>query len=426
MSTDRLYRRDVYMTECEAEIISVSSANDGIILEFDQSVFFPEGGGQSCDKGQIYTKNGKVYDIVDVQEDGEKVLHKVASSDIPAELAAGEKVSMKIDWARRFDNMQRHCGEHILSGIFYREFGGVNRGFHMGEDYLTIDISLEENPNFKEVTWEMAKHAELCANEVVWSNAPVTVHYFATKKDAEKFPMRKKLEIEENISIVCVGDPSDPSDSVACCGTHPATAGQIGLIKIWKVEPNKGMYRIYCEAGKRAYLDYQKKHDLVTSIGVKYSAGPDDLLDKMAVADEKVKAAKTELHNMRKLVLDARTSDIEAALENADPQAINNGAPNAQGKMLVRSYDDLKAQDVFNIGKGFIGKTDKLVVLAALEENTLFLFSDGKHFDCGKIIKDNASIYNGKGGGKADNARAVFPSKEYLDTFIDLLDKHLR
>ena len=105
---------------------------------------------------------------------------------------------------------------------------------------------------------------------------------------------------------------------------------------------------------------------------------------------------------------------------------MNNGAPSAQGKMLVRSYDDLKAQDIFNIGKGFIGKTDKLVVLAAPLENTLFLFSDGKHFDCGKIIKDNASIYNGKGGGKADNARAVFPNKEYLDTFIDLLDKHLR
>ena len=424
--TERLYRNDVYMTECEAVITNIETKDGRVILEFDRSVFFPEGGGQSCDLGFIANygqgqssagkkKDAPVFNVTDVQENGERVLHTIETGD-PGVFRTGDAVTMKIDWDRRFDNMQRHCGEHILSGIFYREFGGVNRGFHMGDDYMTIDISLEEKPEFKEVTWDMAKHAELCANEVIWSNAPVTVHYFATKKDAETFPMRKKLEIEENISIVCVGDPSDPSDSVACCGTHPAYAGQIGLIKIWKVEPNKGMFRIYCEAGKRAYLDYQKKHDLVTVIGNKYSAGPDDLLDKMAAHDEKSKAMRQELGQMRRMVAEARIKDIELGLRELDPKA----------KMIVRIYDDLRPDDLMNIGKAFIGNTDKLVALATLTENVVMLFSDGKSFDCGRLIKENAPIYNGKGGGRNDNARALFPSQEYLETFLDLLEKHIR
>lgn len=425
--TERLYRHDVYMKECTAQITNIDYKDNLVLLEFDRSVFFPEGGGQSCDKGTVtLLSDGKggnrTFNVTDVQEyDADTVVHTVEAPDRNV-FTIGDSVSMKIDWERRFDNMQRHCGEHILSGIFYREFGGVNRGFHMGDDYMTIDISLEEKPEYSEITWEMAKHAELCANEVIWANAPVTVHYFKTRKEAEHFPVRKKLAIEENISIVCVGDPSNPSDSVACCGTHPAAAGQVGLIKIWKVEPNKKMFRIYCEAGKRAYLDYEKKHDLITVIGNKYSAGADDLLSKMASHDEKNKAMRQELASMRKIIAEMRINEIKAALDKLE----NGASSEKRTPLYTHFYDDLRADDLMTIGKAFIGNTRHLIALASSAENVIMLFSDGKSFDCGKLIKENAPIYNGKGGGRADNARALFPNREYLETFLDLLEKHLR
>ena len=326
MKTIKLYQQDVYMKECEAEIISAEKTDDGgsgaILLEFDRTVFFPTGGGQSCDRGQVFIladgarENAEaVFEIIDVFENGDRILHRAVPRNADAEFpAAGTRVLQKIDWERRFDNMQRHCGEHILSGMFYREFGGVNRGFHMGDDYMTIDISLEEKPEFKMLTWDMAKHAELCANEVIWRNEPVITRRFETREEAAGMPLRKALAIDEDITIVCVGSTENASDCVACCGTHPSSAGQIGLIKIWKIEPNKGMFRVYCEAGKRAYLDYEKKHDIITAIGNKYSAGIDDLEDKMAASEEKNKALRFELGAMRKIVIDSRIADIQNEL----------------------------------------------------------------------------------------------------------------
>lgn len=494
MKTVKLYQQDVYMKECKAEIVSAEKSDDGgrstVLLEFDRTVFFPTGGGQSCDRGQVFIladgvrENSEdrtdanasevIFEIIDVFENGDRVLHRAVPRDnaqacsISADSAvnaadtafpvAGTRVLQKIDWEHRFDNMQRHCGEHILSGMFYREFGGVNRGFHMGYDYMTIDISLEEKPEFKTLTWEMAKHAELCANEVIWRNEPVTVHRFETREEAAEMPLRKALAIDEDISIVCVGSTENASDCVACCGTHPSSAGQIGLIKIWKIEPNKGMFRVYCEAGKRAYLDYEKKHDIITAIGNKYSAGIDDIEEKMTIAEEKNKAVRFELGNMRKIVIDSRIADIQSELvgnissNDNERSSFDSNASTAlqQSPLVIRKYSDMKPDDLMHIGKPFIGTVDKsdkshasaavgksnksgasgaadkLIVLADMNTNTVMLFSDGKHFDCGKLVKENAPIYNGKGGGRQDNARAVFPSAEYLDTFIDLLGKHLR
>ena len=445
MKTERVYQKDVYMKECAARIISCEPTDGGILLEFDKTIFFPTGGGQSCDTGFIYilgdenskaknTADTKIaaFEIVSVFEDGKRVMHRAIplydncpaaeAADVSARSASlnladiGMRVLQKIDWERRFDNMQRHCGEHILSGMFYSKFGGVNRGFHMGEAYMTIDISLEKNPAYNTLTWDMAKEAELAANEVIWNDRQITTHRFKTREEASAMPLRKALTIDEDISIVCIGSIENASDCVACCGTHPSSAGQVGLIKIWKIEPNKGMFRIYCEAGRRAYLDYEKKHDIITAMENKYSAGTDDLEEKMAIADEKAKAVRMELAAMRKIVIDSRTADIEN-----ERQQDGHSSP-----LIVRRYNDIKPDDLLHIGKPFIGSIGKLLVLADTNSNTVMLFSDGKRFDCGRLIKENAPIYNGKGGGRADNARAIFPNAEYLETFIDLLDKHLR
>ena len=450
--TIRLYQQDVDLRENDAVILSLLTDPQEIaalgikdktvqcLCVLDQSVFFPEGGGQPSDRGTIdgyaVCHTRELDDIVYHQIDLEAC--KAAGLTEPSSyFTPGRRVHCEIDWNRRFDNMQRHCGEHILSGMFFREYGGVNRGFHMGDDYMTIDISLEEKPEFTELTMDMALHVERLANEAIWNNLPVITRRFATKAEAEQLPLRKKLAIERDISIVCVGDPTDPADSVACCGTHPKFAGQIGLIKIWKVEANKGMFRVYCEAGQRALQDYDTKHEILTKLNHKYSANTYDLLEKVRIAEDKMSAVRTELHQLKQSVIRQRSQMIKGDLELL-AAGITGGqaapgeqtAPSAlQGTylngILLYEFNDMKVDDLLTIGRPLLDEIKKLVLILDGQSNTLLLFSNGE-IDCGKLVKENASIYHGKGGGNKNSARALFDKREYVETFIDLIEKHLR
>lgn len=412
MKTQRLFKEDVYMKEAEAVITSLAEANGRrTAVTLDKTIFFPTGGGQSCDKGTIAG-----FQVVDVYEDekADDIVHVLDCSPEDIEGLAAYKeqngVQLILDWEHRFDNMQRHCGEHILSGMFFREYGGVNRGFHMGDQYMTIDISLEAMPEFTTITWEMAKHVEECANEAIWQNQPVITRHFDTKKEAENLPLRKALALEKDITIVCVGSVENPADCVACCGTHPATAGQVGLIKIFKVESNKGMFRIYFEAGKRAFLKYQNELDTLTTLANSLSAGTDDVLSKYHAQVEKNKESRNQLHFLKKEVIARETADIAEALERGEN---------------VRRYHILSLDDLTVLAREVSPHVKKIAFLVHEPSHTVFLVSDGS-VDCGKLVKDNAQIYGGKGGGNKTTARAIFTKDEYVDTFIDLIEKHLR
>ena len=412
MKTQRLFKEDVYMKAAEAVITSLAEANGRrTAVTLDKTIFFPTGGGQSCDKGTIAG-----FQVVDVYEDekADDIVHVLDCSPADIEGLAAYKeqngVQLILDWEHRFDNMQRHCGEHILSGMFFREYGGVNRGFHMGDQYMTIDISLEAMPEFTTITWEMAKHVEECANEAIWQNQPVITRHFDTKKEAENLPLRKALTLEKDITIVCVGSVENPADCVACCGTHPATAGQVGLIKIFKVESNKGMFRIYFEAGKRAFLKYQNELDTLTTLANSLSAGTDDVLSKYHAQVEKNKESRNQLHFLKKEVIARETADIAAALERGEN---------------VRRYHILSLDDLTVLAREVSPHAKKIAFLVHEPSYTVFLVSDGS-VDCGKLVKDNAQIYGGKGGGNKTTARAIFTKDEYVDTFIDLIEKHLR
>ena len=411
MKTQRLFKEDVYMKEAEAIITSLSEAKgEYAAVTLDKTIFFPTGGGQSCDKGTIAG-----FQVLDVYEDekADDIIHVLDCTPAEFEHAvspADKPLKLSLDWEHRFDNMQRHCGEHILSGMFFREYGGVNRGFHMGDQYMTIDISLETMPEFTTITWEMAKHVEECANEAIWQNQPVITRHFDTKKEAENLPLRKTLALEKDITIVCVGSVENPADCVACCGTHPSTAGQVGLIKIFKVESNKGMFRIYFEAGKRAFLKYQNELDTLTTLANSLSAGTDDVLSKYHAQVEKNKESRNQLHFLKKEVIARETADIAEALEKGEN---------------VRRYHILSLDDLTVLAREVSPNATKIAFLVHEPSYTVFLVSDGS-VDCGKLVKDNAQIYGGKGGGNKTTARAIFTKDEYVDTFIDLIEKHLR
>ncbi|MGF6376076.1 alanyl-tRNA synthetase [Clostridiales Family XIII bacterium PM5-7] len=400
MNTKRLFRDNVYLTSCSAKVVKIEQQDGKSLVVLDQTVFFPTGGGQSCDIGHI-----AAYDVVDVVETADDIYHYI---DGECALSIGDEVTISINWEHRFDNMQRHCGEHILSGIFYELYGGVNRGFHMGEDYMTIDISLEENPDFTKLSWDMAEKAELAANQAIWGNLPVITRHFDCREDAEGLPLRKALAFDEDITIVCVGAIENPADCVACCGTHPSTSGQVGMIKIYKVEANKGMFRVYFEAGARAFTQYQKRFDVLTTLEKKLSSGPDDLLEKYDAQQEKNKESRNQLYQLKKSVIADEISKIRDSITPA----------------YVKKYDTLSINDILDIGKELSGFIPSVAFLVHEPTNTVLLFSD--QHDCGKLVKENADIYGGKGGGNKNSARAIFSKADYVDTFIDLIEKHLR
>ena len=411
MPTKRIDQMNPYIKELEALVIDVAATQEGLEIVLDQSIFFPESGGQLADKGTIqglyvqgvYEREGIVYHNVVVSED--KSTPKI-----------GDTVNLILDWDFRFDNMQRHCGEHILSGIFFHLYGAVNRGFHMGEDGMTIDMNLEVDPpsgieSPKAITWEMAMRVEEEANRAIWSNLPVTTRLLDTKDDGASLHLRKALAIDTNIRIVCVGNPDNPSDCVACCGTHPSYSGDVGIIKIFKLENYKGMTRVHFDAGKRGYKRLQEVYDVASRLGVRFSAPIDELEGRINSFEEKNQKSKEELYHIKHSIILERQNEIRNSLSE---------------DIITRKYSDLKSEDLMILGRGLIKEIPKLLLIVSENENTLLLFSNGLTVDCGKLVKENASIYNGKGGGNKESARVLFSKKEYLDTFIDLIEKHLR
>ena len=283
----------------------------------------------------------------------------------------------------------------------------------MGDNYMTIYISLEEDPSFTEITWEMAMKAEMAANQVIWQNLPVITRHFDSKSQAEGLPLRKALAIEEDITIVCVGSVANPSDCVACCGTHPSTAGQVGLIKIYKVESNKGMFRIYFEAGKRALAKYRLQLDTMIQLENSLSAGDEDLMSKYRSQQEKNRQARTQLYLLKKEII------------NRESESLINQMSTDPGRIPVREYSLLSADDLASLAREVSENIPKLLFLVHKPTMTVFLCSDG-HIDCSSLVKDNASIYGGKGGGSRTLARAIFSKEEYVPVFMDLIEKHLR
>ena len=413
MKTKRLFKENPYLCDTEAVILDVMPFEGHKAVILDQTVFFPEGGGQPWDLGRLTIKTGscRSYAVIKVIEHEGEILHVLYTSD---DIPENSRCLLELDWQRRFDSMQRHTGEHIFTGVFDKLFGGTNRGFHMGDDYMTIDISLEDRAKVDTITWDMVKEAELMSNEIIYQDMPMIVRHFDSFEEASKEPMRKPLTIEEDITLVGFGMTDYDWACVACCGTHLKSTAQVGLIKSFKLESNKGMYRIYFDAGRRAFVKYQEEMETLHTLGRKLSAGTEDILSKYDAQMEKNKEKSFQLSMLKKEVVSRECDRIVKAL-----------ADNAYDGLPCERYSILTLDDLTQLGRALSPSIKKVFFLVHEPSTTVLLVSDGKN-NCGKLVKENASIYNGKGGGNDILARAIFTKTEYVDTFMDLIEKHLR
>ncbi len=414
MKTLRLYQKDVYLKETFAEVLAYFSDDSTTHVILDRTIFFPTGGGQPCDKGTI--AGFDVLNVSDKKHHIEKIFSNSGGEDITdindiiihtidtpeVNFKEGDKVPLKINWEHRFDNMQRHCAEHILSGAFFKLFNGANRGFHMGEDYMTIDISIDSLNENNYITWDMAMNAELLANQKVWENLPVHRLHYESKDDIEVTGLRKPVTIASDISIITIGDDNNRADAVACCGTHPARSGEVGLIKIYKLEKNKDMTRVYFDAGRRALVSYQKRLSVLSKLENKLSSGSEGLIEKYDAKLYKHHITVERLKRLSEIIIKDETKRLSEKL--------------ATGKSISSRYESLSVDDLIRLGQSLNGKMPKLLLLVQEEKRIVLLFSD--NINCGQLIKNTANQFHGRGGGKKDFARISFQATEDMNNFI--------
>lgn len=246
-----LFYEDEYMTDFDARVVSCGPSGRGFAVVLDNTAFYPEGGGQPCDRGMLDGAH-----VTDVKRKDGAVIHYTDRA-----LPAGAVVHGTIDWARRFDHMQQHSGEHIVSGLVYHRFGYDNVGFHMNEA-VTIDFN---GP----LSWEEALAIEHEANEVIYRNAASVVTY-PSREELAAIDYRSKKELTGKVRLV----EFPGADICACCGTHVAHAGEIGCIKVTGLMNHRDGVRMTLLCGRRA-MDYLDRiADLNTEIGRLFSVKP--------------------------------------------------------------------------------------------------------------------------------------------------------
>ena len=236
--TQRLYYDDVYMKEFDAKVLRCEASGSNWKIVLDRCAFYPEGGGQSGDRGILADPaSDRMIQVADTQEEGEDIV-LVCDAPVPE----GSSVRGTLDWEYRFDRMQNHSGEHIISGLIHTRLGYNNVGFHMSADRMTIDLD-------GEISEDILQEIEQKANEIVWANVPVRIDTY-TEEEAEEIEFRSKRELHGQIRVVSIPG----ADVCACCGTHVAFTGEIGPIRIVSHVRFKGGIRMELMCGRWAYL----------------------------------------------------------------------------------------------------------------------------------------------------------------------------
>ena len=237
METEKLFYEDSHLKEFTAKVISCKPYKEQYKVVLDRTAFFPEGGGQYADTGMLDDVR-----VLDVHEKEGIIYHTTEKA-----LEAGKTVTGKINWEERFEKMQQHTGEHIVSGLVHERFGYNNVGFHLGSDYCTMDFD-------GTLTKEQLREIELAANQAVWKNIDIVVTY-PSKEELANMDYRSKIEIEGQVRIVTVPG----YDVCACCAPHVKKTGEIGMLKLVNMVNYKGGERITMLCGVRALKDYEAK-----------------------------------------------------------------------------------------------------------------------------------------------------------------------
>ena len=376
--TKKLYDLDAYATEFDAKVISCEQVEEKdrtvyhVLL--DQTLFFPEEGGQSPDKGVLGGCN-----VLDVQIKKDIITHTV---DAPLE--AGASVHGKIDWKHRFNNMQQHSGEHIFSGTVHRKFGYDNVGFHLSDNIVTMDFN-------GVLTEQDASEIEYEVNEIIAKNLPVQVT-FPSKEELADMEYRSKIEIEGQVRIVTIPDV----DVCACCAPHVRQTGEIGMLKIMSLQSHRGGVRISILCGFRALEAFREKDKIVTTLANAFSTNQEKLPELVEKLQNLNQELKYQLADAKQKLMAVKMAEIPAEQETVI--LFESGIDTPVMRNVVNELVE-KHSGICGI---FVG-TD--------EEGYNFIIGSSQK-DCREIAAELREKTGARGGGSAQMIQGSVKEKE--------------
>lgn len=383
--TIKKYYEDPYLQEYQARVLDIIPQDGYYKVITDETIFYPEGGGQPADHGTIDGVR-----IFDVQEKDGVIYHY--AEDRPAEGI----VHMKIDWARRYDLMQQHTGEHVLSGMILRECAGNNKGFHLGAELVTIDIDIPK------MSRELLDRIEEKVNQKILQD--IAVRSDITDADGlSGFPIRKQIAAEGDIRVVSI----EGTDCCACCGIHLRSLAEVRMLKIIKTEQYKGMTRMSFVCGERAVRDYNKRFEITRTLRQEMNSDDEHLLERIIQTKKDLEQAKEEIYGYKLMIAKHLAKECRSA---------SNGS-------VFELFDEIDHEILLHLGD--ILQTDhESLVLGSVKDGRLIARTK-KDIDLGLLFKEGIKDIGGKGGGKGPNAQAIFPNTDMQKRFIAFLKQEL-
>ncbi len=384
MKTEKLYYQDACLREFPAEVLSCESAGEAWKIVLDQTAFYPEGGGQPADHGVLKT-GGREVPVTDVHEKNGQVVHTC-----PAPLEPGTMVTGLLDWARRFDHMQQHSGEHIISGILCRLHHCDNVGFHLGAETVTIDYNAD-------ISWEQALEAERLANEAVWADREAEISY-PLPEELAALEYRSKKELTGRVRIVEFPE----ADRCACCGTHVERAGQVGLVKVLSCQKFREGVRIELLCGARALRYLGGTYDQAKAIGQRLSVKPLEVLGAVERLEAELAADKARIADLE------RTAFAAIAAEQAGRgDVLLFQAPMRPDSL--RRLADAAAKSCGGLAAVFSGE----------EERWSYALVRADGADIAPLVRALNQTLRGRGGGRNGFAQGgVSAAREDIEKFF--------
>ena len=400
MSTEKLYYQDAYIKTFTAQVCSCEPAKNGFSVILDKTAFYPEGGGQPCDLGTLGDAK-----VLDVQEKDGEILHL-------CDRALSGEVTGSIDWDRRFDLMQQHSGEHLLSGLVHRRYGWDNVGFHMGADVLTVDFS-------GIVPQEDLPKLEQQVNEWIWSDVETEI-LWPCEAELPLIPYRSKKALTGAVRIVRFPG----MDDCACCGTHVRRTGEIGLIKLLScVKFHQGV-RVEMIFGKRAADYLSQVFDQNREVSGLLSAKPLETAAAVKRSQEELASLKYELTGWKnryfaekaELLCSGRDTPRSGESSRADSAAQYVGPYGA----ILAFEPGLTPADVQQLCLLLMEKTDRICAVFSGDDKGGWKYAIGQtNGDLRQFVKQFNQSCRGRGGGKPQFAQgSAQATREEIEAFF--------
>jgi len=376
--TRRLYHEDSTIRDFEGTVLHSIERDGATWVELDRTAFYPGGGGQPADRGRL-----DALSVVDVSEDEGRVWHRVEGA-----LAPGSRVEASVDWARRFDHMQQHTGQHILSQAFIAVAGAETRSFHLGEEEVSIDVA---HPGLDP---EMLRSVEERANEVVWEDREILIHE-VPREEIGRFPLRKLPAVEGIVRVVEV----QGFDWSACGGTHVRRTGQVGIVAILSTEKYKGGTRVAFVCGGRALRRQRDRARLLRELSLAFTAGESDLPKAVA----RLKEERERLDKRLKTLLSSELTREAAALIEAAPRGL-------RGPVVARHFPDRDSGEIGALASLIAGRGAIALLASGGETPRAHFSAPAGTISVGDLLGRLCREYGGKGGGRPESAQGAIPA----------------